>query len=63
MFPLLPVQMLTILSKSGLIENMAEGCLMISVYAYPVFGSVLACAKSAHMFQKLSNLLCGIVSN
>jgi len=25
-----------------------------------VFGSVLACAKSAHMFQKLSYSLCGL---
>ena len=29
---------------------------MISVYAYHVFGSVLACAKSAHVFQKLLKL-------
>jgi len=25
-----------------------------------VFGSVFACAKSAHMFQKLSYSLCGL---
>ena len=25
-----------------------------------VFGSVLACAKSDHVFQKLSYLLCGL---
>ena len=36
---------------------------MISVYAYHVFGSVLACAKSAHVFQKLSYSLCRLVSN
>ena len=27
-----------------------------------VFSSVLACAKSAHMFQKLSYLLCRLLS-
>ena len=30
---------------------------MISVYSYHVF---LACVKSAHVFQKLSYLLCGL---
>ena len=36
-----------------------DKCLCLSY----VFGSVLACAKSAHMFQKLSNSLCGIFAN
>ena len=35
---------------------------MISVYAYHVFGSILAYAKSGHMFQKLSYSICELLS-
>ena len=29
-------------------------------HMYHVFGSVLACAESAHVFQKLTYSLCGL---
>ena len=43
-------------------EPSAQARCMISVYAYHVFGSVLASAKSAHVFQKLSYSLCELLS-
>ena len=37
-------------------RKLNDKCLCLSY----VFSSVLACAKSAHVFQKLSYLLCGL---